>query len=252
MPRPLNPSDYVVASYEDFRERAADPKLSLNEKCGFSDVFRAGFNTAIMADLCSKVTALSRAGARICDIGAGCSELSQLIIETTRRNGQSLTVIDSPEMLKLLPDYAHITKIEGPFPDCLGTVARSLGPFDGILTYSVLQTVFLSGNLFAFVDAAIELLVEGGQFLIGDIPNATMRKRFIVSEAGKAYHQLHYAHLPEPKVEFNTLNVGEIDDGVILGLIARARSAGLHAFALPQGPELPMATRREDILIVRP
>jgi hypothetical protein len=105
--------------------------------------------------------------------------------------------------------------------------------------------------LFVFVDQAAELLAEGGQFLIGDIPNATMRKRFIVSAAGKAYHQLHYARLPEPTAEFNKLDFGEIDDGVIFGLIARARGSGFHAFLLPQGPELPMATRREDILIVK-
>jgi len=47
------------------------------------------------------------------------------------------------------------------------------------------------------------------------------------------------------------LEPAQIDDGVILGLIARMRAAGLHAFVLPQGPGLPMATRREDILIMR-
>lgn len=45
---------------------------------------------------------------------------------------------------------------------------------------------------------------------------------------------------------------GEIDDGVILGLFARMRGAGLSAFVVPQAPDLPTGNRREDILIVRP
>jgi hypothetical protein len=53
------------------------------------------------------------------------------------------------------------------------------------------------------------------------------------------------------RIIFNSLESGQIDDGVILGLVARMRAAGLHAFVLPQGPDLPMATRREDILIMR-
>jgi hypothetical protein len=47
------------------------------------------------------------------------------------------------------------------------------------------------------------------------------------------------------------LEPGQLDDGVILGLIARMRNAGFNAFVLPQRADLPMATRREDILIVR-
>jgi hypothetical protein len=32
-----------------------------------------------------------------------------------------------------------------------------------------------------------------------------MRKRFMVSAAGRAYHKIYYAHLPEPEVVFNAL-----------------------------------------------
>jgi cyclopropane fatty-acyl-phospholipid synthase-like methyltransferase len=186
------------------------------------------------------------------DIGPGCGELALHIVDATDREGQLLTVIDSPEMLSQLPERTHLTKLEGPFPACLQTLARPLGPFDAILVYSVAHHVFLEASLFGFVDAAVQLLGDQGRLLVGDIPNATMRKRFMASPAGKAYHAAHYAHLPEPKTQMNTLDPGEIDDGVVLGLLARMRAAGLHAFAVPQPPELPMANRREDILIVRP
>ena len=240
-----------LPSYEEFRERAKNPAFSLNEKCGFPEAFRSGQSARIFADICSKLIVLANPGIKLLDIGAGCTELAHHIIEATGRHGQSLTVIDSPEMLSLLPDGSHLTKIEGPFPDCTQKIALPLGPFDAILAYDVVQTVFRDSNLFAFVDSAVQLLKDQGRFLIGDIPNATMRKRFMVSASGKVFHESHYPDLPEPSIVFNSLEPAQIDDGVILGLIARMRAAGLHAFVLPQRSDLPMATRREDILIMR-
>lgn len=246
-------SSYNFApTYEEFRERAKNPAYSPNEKCGFPEAFRSGQGPYIFADICSKLTVLTNPGAKLLDIGAGCTELAHHIIETTGRHGQYLTMVDSPEMLSLLPNRSHLSKIEGPFPDCLQKVAKTLGPFDAILVYSVVQIVFRDSNLFAFVDAAVQLLKDHGQLLIGDIPNVTMRKRFMSSASGKVYHKSHYSDLPEPNIVFNALEPGEIDDGVILGLVARMRAGGLHAFVLPQGPDLPMANRREDILIMRP
>ena len=241
-----------IETYREFRELAKDPALSLNEKCGYADAWRGGQAARIYADIRAKLGVLDTLGAKILDIGPGCSELSQYIVEATAAQQQCLTVIDSPEMLRLLPDRTHLTKVEGPFPRCLQRKGGGLGRFDAILAYSVVQTVFVEANLYAFIDAAVQLLGEAGQLLIGDIPNATMRKRLMVSDAGRAYHKLHYAHLPEPNVVFNALSPGEIDDGVVLGLVARMRAAGLHAFVVPQAADLPFANRREDILVVRP
>ena len=248
----IDPERYRVAGYAGFRERATDPTLTANEKCGFAEMYRAGFGPAILRDIRAKLTGFDSPGARICDIGAGCSELAQLIVEATARDGQSLTLIDCAEMLSLLPSPPHVAKLEGQFPDCLNAAGRPVGPFDVILVYSVIQTVFAEGDLFPFVDAAAQLLVDGGQLLLGDIPNSAMRKRFMGSNAGRGYHRAHYSHLPEPKSVLEAPEPGEIDDGVVLRLVARMRAAGFHAFILPQSPDLPMATRREDILIVRP
>ena len=55
-----------------------------------------------------------------------------------------------------------------------------------------------------------------------------------------------------PEVRFNTLDRHKIDDSVILSLLNRARSQGFDAYVLPQRPDLPMANRREDVLIRRP
>jgi hypothetical protein len=46
------------------------------------------------------------------------------------------------------------------------------------------------------------------------------------------------------------VEAGKIDDAVIVSLLLRCRLAGFDAYVLPQGPDLPMANRREDVLIV--
>ena len=53
-------------------------------------------------------------------------------------------------------------------------------------------------------------------------------------------------------MEWGAPEPGKIDDAVILGLLARSRAAGFDAYVVTQPEELPMATRREDILIRRP
>ena len=56
-----------------------------------------------------------------------------------------------------------------------------------------------------------------------------------------------------PKVIFNRIERRSIDDAVvILSLVARATSQGFDAYVLPQHRDLPMANRREDIVIRRP
>jgi hypothetical protein len=39
---------------------------------------------------------------------------------------------------------------------------------------------------------------------------------------------------------------------VIVAILSRARAAGADAYVVPQAPNLPMANRREDILIRLP
>jgi len=41
-------------------------------------------------------------------------------------------------------------------------------------------------------------------------------------------------------------------DSVIMSIILRSRNAGFDAYWLPQAEILPMANRREDVLIIKP
>lgn len=241
-------------SYDDFRRLALDDSLSVYEKVGFPDAYRLEHEHNIYADLQRKAPALDAPGAAILDIGCGCSDLPRMLMRTAEEKGQRLFLLDSAEMLGQLPT-GHgdsVVHVAARFPDCPEFLEASRDRFDVVLTYSVMQYVFADGNVFRFLDEALRLLAPGGRLLIGDLPNTSMRKRFFASEAGVAHHRAFTRSEATPQVHFNRIEADQIDDAVVLALVARARAAGFHAFVLPQPPELPMANRREDILIVRP
>lgn len=186
------------------------------------------------------------------DIGIGCSDLSRAIVSRAIARGQHLTRFDAPEILAGLDEGPLVHKVYGPFPACLDRLQEAAS-FDAILVYSVVQYVLTKGSLCRFVGSAPMLLEdEAGGMLIGDIPNASMRKRVFDIAAGRAHHARHYAGKPAPAFRFNVLKPGQIDDAVVLGIGVWARDAGFQSFVLPQGSGLPMANRRYDILIRRP
>jgi hypothetical protein len=127
-----------------------------------------------------------------------------------------------------------------------------LGKVDVIIAYSVIQYVFAEGNLWDFIDKSLSLLKDGGEILLGDVPNGTMRKRFFASNAGIACHKDYTGRDEMPNVQFNTLEAGVMDDSVVLSILARVRSQGFHGWVIPQASNLPMSNRREDILIRKP
>ena len=156
-------------------------------------------------------------------------------------------------MLAQLPDAPFIAKHAGYYPHCPELLAAYRGRVDVVLSYSVLHYVFAEANVWAFLDTALELLAHGGELLVGDIPNVSKRKRFFSSPAGIKFHQEFTGRTEEtPEVVCNRVEPQLIDDAVVLALLSRARLAGCDAYVVPQAPELPMANRREDILIRKP
>lgn len=237
--------------YEDFRRLAADPSLTTNERIGFPDRYREGFEDAIFADLVAKLPALNERGLQVLDIGPGCGPLPHLLLELCRDHGHRLIWVDSPEMLDQLPDGPDVTKVPGPYPQ-----ATSAMPLDAacdiVLAYGVFPCVFKDGDGWAFMDAVLSHLASGGAALIGDIPNISKRRRFLSSPAGHAFHTAVTGDESAPDVAFNKLEPGTIDDGVLLGMLTRARAGGYDAYIVPQAPGLPMANRREDLLVTAP
>lgn len=238
--------------FEDFRRFATDTDLSKYERIGFPDEYRQGYEEIIFSDILSKLNHLNDKNLNVLDIGPGCSDLPIMLMDLCRTNNHQLTLIDSTEMLSLLPDQGFINKVPALFPNCPEWLTSHQNEIDVILCYSILHYVFVDTAFFRFLDCALSLLSAGGQMLIGDIPNITKRKRFFSSESGIRFHKRFMKTENEPQVVFNKIEHDQIDDAVIFALLQRARAQGFEAYVLPQGENLPMANRREDILITRP
>jgi len=238
--------------FEDFKHLATDPSLSKYEKIGFPDSYRAGKEEEIFADIMSKLQIRNLPGQTLLDIGPGCSDLPNLIHKHAISNGCKIVLVDSKEMLEALPDNPHTTKYTGQFPNEVADLLTSYqNSIDYIVTYSTLLCVFYDQCIFKFIDAAVLLLKPGGRLLIGDIPNISKRKRFFSSEAGKQFHRDFMKTDKDPEVQHLQLEPGQIDDGVITGILQRYRGFGYDTYLLAQSTNLPFANRREDILIVR-
>ena len=237
--------------FDDFRRMALDGSLSCHEKVGFPNEYREGKEASIFNDIKSKLTSLNEREKTVLDIGPGCSRLALMLIDLCRRNGHSLLLVDCEEMLSQLPDSPGLRKIAGCYPRCAGLADEFRGKVDVILTYSVLHYVFAESNVWDFLDQSLALLSHGGEMLIGDIPNVSKRKRFFSSPAGIKFHQEFMQTEDPPEVIFNQIESRQIDDAVIFSLLMRARQQGFDAYVVPQRDDLPMANRREDILIRR-
>ena len=247
-----SPNPFTNIGFEDFRRLASDKALSKYERIGFPDSYRQGFESNIFADIQFKLSNLAADNKCIFDIGPGCSDLPKMLIDLCRERQHKLTLIDNKEMLDLLPNDSFIKKVAALYPNCPELIAQYRGTVDVIVCYSVLHYVLIDTGFFRFLDTSLSLLAPGGQMLIGDIPNISKRKRFFASETGARFHQEFMNTDDLPIVEFNQIEHDQIDDAVVMSLIQRARAQGFDAYVLPQDPKLPMANRREDILITRP
>lgn len=239
----------VALNYDRFRELAQNANLSAQQKIGFPDTYRDGFDAAILADIITKLGGLDKQGAILADIGCGCGTLIHSILDHCTRTGVRPLLIDSKEMLDHL-EGPDLMKITGRYPDNADAV-RNAAPegADYVLCYSVLHYIYVETNLFSFLDHVIDLLKPGGLALIGDIPNISKRKRFFSSAEGIAYHQNFMKTTDKPQVEFLKVEHGHIDDAILAALAQRAQAAGCDAYVLPQNSDLPMANRRDDLLI---
>jgi hypothetical protein len=239
--------------YEGFRALALNPHLNAHEKIGFPASYREGFEAAILADIVAKLPMLMGEGKTVVDIGPGCGPLAALLIDLCRERRHRLVLVDSPEMLALLPDVEGVTvKTPGLFPGNAAAVRAAAGPVDALICYSVLHYIVVDSSLSEFVDETAALLAPGGRALVGDIPNISKRNRFFASDAGQAFHRAFTGRDEPYLVDFNAPTPGKIDDAMLVGMVRRARAAGCDAYLLPQADALPMANRREDLLIARP
>jgi len=239
-------------TYEKFKELARSPSLTNHEKVGFPNDYREGKEDFIFSDIIEKLHGLLEDGKVVLEIGPGCSELPKMLSRLCHLKSHDLHFIDSQEMLDLLPHGKHITKWPGKFSEVTNDPNFMSRRVDIILAYSVVQYIYLDGNFWEFLEKSLNMLRRGGQMLLGDIPNTSMRKRFLLSPDGEIF-QKKIVDAPTATQSINIqLPAQEIDDDVICSILSKARNKGFHAWVLRQGHNLPMANRREDILIECP
>lgn len=235
-------------TFEDFQKLAIEKNLSLPEKIGFPRSYREGYYDAILQDIFTKLPFNTETKKVILDIGCGCDVLTHQIINVCKKQKHTLLLNDSKEMLDNLPKNKYPKLIPGKFPLEHPTLKKYKGKIDYILCYSVIFYVFANDNIYQFIHEAIDLLKHDGRMLIGDIPNFDKRNRFLNSAEGKAFLK------NQKKIKGSTAHENlnqKMDDTVIFSLMMRLRKFGCETYLLPQNPDLPMANRREDILIVK-
>ncbi len=245
-----------LLDYERGRKLAKDTTLSLHEKIGFPNEYREGYKDFIVADILLKLPQLRKCHRKIVDLGCGCDELAWEILRLSAEKQHECWMLDAPEMLAILkehlPDEWSYFSCVGKFPDeCDAFIAEHRGSFDAVLVYSVLMYVCVHDSIFNFIDKVVELLAPGGRVLLGDIPNRSKRRRFFRSPTGIKTHRAFTGTEDVPQVDPWELEYGKLDDSIVFAILQRYRAGGYETYLLPQGENLPMANRREDILIER-
>ena len=246
--------DYDGYNFKKYQALAQDSTLSIYEKIGFPDSYREQSEKAIFDDILHKLPLLNeKDNLKVLDIGSGCSNLQKHISNFCAKRNHTLFLADSAEMLDLIQAKTNEIKIAGLFPDeTFEVIKEQSRGIDVIICYSVFHYIFVDSNVWYFLDCVMELLNDGGQVLIGDIPNISKRKRFFASRNGIAFHQ-NFTHTDEiPRVEFNCIEKGKIDDSLLLSIVLKCQNSGFDAYIMPQAKDLPFANRRDDIIIRKP
>lgn len=231
------------ASFEAYGQLAST-SLSFTQQAGRYPV-QAEAEKLIAPDVAAKLD-LSASDTLI-DIGCGPGTILRALAALVA----TATGIDHPDTIAQLQQRvrgSNITLIAGNFLDL-----DIQTPVTKIITYSVIQHTATQEEALRFLDKALGLLAPGGRLLVGDLPNADLRRRFQASEEGKRF-EVEWRRLAQGSSApvLNDSEVYDIDDAFVMRLLLHCRLKGFDAWLLRQPPELPFGHTREDLLVRRP
>lgn len=169
---------------------------------------------------------------------------------------RSATGIDHPALLRRLsrrfPGPPEITLLPGNFLDI-----EPEASYSKILMYSMLHYLSSLEEVLEFIHKAASLLRPRGRMLLGELPNADHKRRFLATEAGQTFNEewsrrRRDAAAPENEIvgDEDQQLVASFDDASIFRIVRSMREAGFETYVLEQDPELPFGHTREDVLIV--
>lgn len=184
-----------------------------------------------------------------CNVGNVLIPLSKYV--------KSITGIDHPECIKILKKRNLRKNIKLIGNDFLKH--KFIDRYDKIIIYSILQGLESNKQIEIFIDKSLKLLREKGKIIIGDIPNLSLKRRFLNSPEGKKFHHNWKKEnsLTKKDMEFQkNVLIGtslkhKIDDNLIIRIVEKLRKRNLSVYILPQNNNLPFGNTREDILIIK-
>jgi trans-aconitate methyltransferase len=169
---------------------------------------------------------------------------------------RSATGIDHPALLGRLsqrfPGPPGITLLSGNFLDI-----QPEASYSKILMYAMLHYLSSIDEALEFIRKGASLLRPRGRMLLGDLPNADHKRRFLATGVGQTVDRewtvrrsTAAASEAESSLDADPRLVGSFDDASIVDIVRAMRAAGFEAYVLEQRSELPFGCTREDVLIV--
>ncbi len=159
--------------------------------------------------------------------------------------------IDNKNAIDKLLDRTKVENLRGIVGNFLEIDTINIGKFEKILIYSVLHYLTNKDDLYSFIDKALNLLDENGMLLLGDIPNTSLKERFLESNSGKLFSKQWKQKIKNENEEaiFELCNTITFDDSSIFELMQHIKNQGYKVYLLPQPPNLPFGYTREDLII---
>jgi SAM-dependent methyltransferase len=170
---------------------------------------------------------------------------------------RSATGVDHPNLVRRLaerfPGPRKISLVPGNFLD----VQTPDSSYSKIFMYAMLHYLSTVEEVLGFVHKAAALLRPGGRMLLGDLPNADHKRRFLATQAGRAFDERWRAsreRAAPPGEDFpgesDDRLVGAFGDASIARIMLEMRAAGFESYVVEQTPDLPFGHTREDLLVI--
>ena len=126
--------------------------------------------------------------------------------------------------------------------------------FNKVLAYSLIHYMKDKNQLKKFIKKLLDLTSSNGIILIGEIPNISMKKRFLKSKIGKEINKKFLHNLNKLKQKYTSqFNYNEkfiqIYDKEIRFMINYCNQIGVDAYVLPIKKGLPFSYTRVNLLI---
>lgn len=183
-----------------------------------------------------------------CNVGANLIPLSKKV--------KHITGIDQVNCINILRNNLkakNVSLIGGSFLDHDFKKSK----YDKIIIYSVLHVFKNKKEAYFVINKALKLLNPGGKILIGDLPNISLKNKFLNSKSGQIFSKEWSKNNKKTKMDIEAQNMLvkdtnsnlKINDRFIINLLVYLRKKGLSVFILPQNKELPFGNTREDIVI---